>query len=227
MEKPIADIRRRIRAAALAAGRHPEDVRLVAVSKTVPPGRIRPVVMEGIRILGENYIQEAVEKAEALSDLAVSWHFIGHLQRNKARHAVRMFDLIHTLDSVRLAREIDKQAAGIGKIQEVLVQVNAGGEATKSGVSVDAAEALLREAAGLSNIRIRGLMTIPPYFDAPEAARPYFRLLASLRDRLADLRIPGIRMDELSMGMTGDFEAAISEGATLVRIGTAIFGERT
>jgi hypothetical protein len=226
MKETIRHIHQRIRAAAETAGRDPGTVRLVAVSKTVPAGRIIPAVASGVRILGENYIQEAAEKIEALADQPVSWHFIGHLQRNKARHAVRLFDLIHTVDSERLAVEVDKQAAKQGKIQEVLIQVNVGGEASKTGVSPDQAEALARTAGRLDHIAVKGLMTIPPFFDDPEAARPYFRDLALLRDRIAGCSIPGVSMEELSMGMTGDFEAAVEEGATLVRIGTAIFGER-
>ncbi len=222
----IEHIQNRIEKTARACGRDPETVRLVAVSKTVPIARIRPVIEAGVRILGENYIQEAGEKIEALGDQAVSWHFIGHLQRNKAKFAVRWFDLIHTVDSVKLAKEIDRQAAKLGKVQEVLAQVNVGGEASKAGVSPEDTEALLRGISSLDNIAVKGLMTIPPYFDAPETVRPYFRSLAELKDRLARKKIPNIILDELSMGMTGDFEAAIAEGATLVRIGTAIFGER-
>ena len=181
----------------------------------------------GVAILGENYIQEAREKIEALSDLKVEWHFIGHLQRNKAKYAVQLFDLIHSVDSIRLAREIDKQAAKHGKPQAILIQVNTGKETTKSGIYEEDAMALVRDVAQLDHIAVRGLMTLPPYFYAPEKVRPYFRALRKLRDRIRDANIPAIAMDTLSMGMTGDFETAIAEGATHVRIGTAIFGERT
>lgn len=226
MVNTIAHIQERIRAAARACNRDPEMIRLVAVSKTVAAERIRPAIEAGVRILGENYIQEAGEKIEALAEQPVAWHFIGHLQSNKAKFAVRWFDLIHTVDSVKLAREIDKQAARLGKVQDVLVQVNVGGEASKAGVSPEETETLLHSLSQLENLSVKGLMTIPPYFDAPETVRPYFRSLADLRAHLAGRSIPRIHLEELSMGMTGDFEAAIAEGATLVRIGSAIFGER-
>jgi pyridoxal phosphate enzyme (YggS family) len=222
----IESIRDRIRSAAARGGRRPEDVRLVAVSKTIPAARVREAVAVGIRRLGENYIQEAREKIESLSDLALEWHFIGHLQRNKAKYAVPLFDLIHSVDSIRLARELDKQAAKRGQNQAVLIQVNTGKEATKSGIYEEDALTLVREAAVLENITIKGLMTLPPYFNAPERVRPYFRALRELGQRIREAALPGVGMDELSMGMTGDFETAIEEGATLVRIGTAIFGER-
>jgi hypothetical protein len=223
----IDHIRDRIKAAAESCGRRAESVHLVAVSKTVPADRVKMAVAEGITILGENYIQEAREKIEALAKLKVNWHFIGHLQRNKAKFAVQLFDLIHSVDSVRLAREIDKQAAKIAKTQAILIQVNTGKEATKSGVYEEDAMTLVREAARLENVRIKGLMTLPPYFNAPAKVRPYFQALRRLRDRIHKEAIPGIEMEILSMGMTGDFETAIEEGATMVRIGTAIFGERS
>ena len=222
----IEAIRERIRIAAESCGRRQDDIHLVAVSKTVPAERVRDAAAAGVRILGENYIQEARDKIEALSDLELSWHFIGHLQRNKAKYAVRLFDLIHSVDSIRLAREIDKQAAKAGKRQAILIQVNTGKEATKSGVYEEDALALAREAAQMEHIAVRGLMTLPPYFYAPEKVRPYFRALRELSDRIRSAGLPGIEMTELSMGMTGDFETAIEEGATMVRIGTALFGER-
>lgn len=227
MKTNIDHIRDRIKAAAESCGRRAESVQLVAVSKMVPANRVKAAVAEGITILGENYIQEAREKIEALAKLKVNWHFIGHLQRNKAKFAVQLFDLIHSVDSVRLAREIDKQAAKIAKTQAILIQVNTGKEATKSGVYEEDAMTLVREAARLENVRIKGLMTLPPYFNAPAKVRPYFQALRRLRDRIEEEEIPGIDMEILSMGMTGDFETAIEEGATMVRIGTAIFGERS
>ncbi len=226
MSTAIETIRRRIRAAAEVCDRNEADIRLVAVSKTVPAERIRAVVGTGVRILGENYIQEAREKIEALADLELTWHFIGHLQRNKAKYAVRLFELIHSVDSIRLAREIDKQAAKAGKQQAILIQVNTGKEVSKSGVYEEEALALAREAAAMEHLSVKGLMTLPPYFYAPEKVRPYFRALRELRDRIREADLPGIEMTELSMGMTGDFETAIEEGATMVRIGTALFGER-
>jgi len=226
MFNALEDIHQRMRDAAVACGRDPEAVKLVAVSKTVPAERIRPAVEAGISILGENYIQEAREKVEQLAGLNVSWHFIGHLQSNKAKYAVRWFDMIHTVDSVKLAREISKQAAKLNKIQDILVQVNIGMENSKSGAAETETISMIREVSGLENIAVKGLMTIPPYFDAPEKVRPYFKSLAALRDRISAENIPKVPMEELSMGMSGDFEAAICEGATLVRIGTAIFGAR-
>jgi len=222
----IKTIRERIRSAALAAGRQPEAVRLVAVSKTVPADRVRAAVQAGITLLGENYIQEAREKIEALQDMDVSWHFIGHLQSNKAKYAVRLFDTIHSVDSLKLARELDKQAAKNAKVQDILIQVNTGKEASKAGVYEEEALALVRRAGRMAHLSVKGLMTLPPYFNAPDKVRPYFLALRELRDRIQAEALPGVSMDELSMGMTGDFEAAIQEGATLVRIGTAIFGER-
>ena len=212
--------------AAAACGRDPEGVRLVAVSKTMGIERVAEAIDAGALILGENYIQEAREKFNALYDRPVAWHFIGHLQSNKAKYAVRMFDLIHSVDSLKLARALDKEAGKNGKLQKILIQVNVSGEATKSGVAATGAIELVERIGSLQNICIKGLMTMPPYFDAPEQARPYFRQLAHLRERIVARAIPGVCMDELSMGMTGDFAVAIAEGATLVRIGTAIFGER-
>jgi pyridoxal phosphate enzyme (YggS family) len=226
MLSQIDAITKRILNAATAAGRRPDSVRLVTVSKTVAAERVRTAVESGITILGENYIQEAREKIEALQDLPVAWHFIGHLQSNKAKYAVRLFDLIHSVDSVKLARELDRHARKHNKIQNILIQVNTGKEASKSGVYEEAALDLVREAGQMENIAIKGLMTLPPYFNAPEKVRPFFQALRILRDRIRSESLPGVSMNELSMGMTGDFEAAIQEGATLVRIGTAIFGER-
>jgi PLP dependent protein len=226
MKMQIETIRERIRSAALEAGRQPEAVRLVAVSKTVPASRVRAAVQAGITLLGENYIQEAREKIDALQDMDVSWHFIGHLQSNKAKYAVRLFDMIHSVDSLKLVQELDKQAARNDKVQDILIQVNTGKEASKSGVYEEAALALVRQAGRMEHLSVKGLMTLPPYFNAPDKVRPYFRALRELRDRIQAEALPGVSMNELSMGMTGDFEAAIQEGATLVRIGTAIFGER-
>jgi pyridoxal phosphate enzyme (YggS family) len=179
-----------------------------------------------VDVLGENYVQEAQAKMAALGQVPVSWHLIGHLQTNKARQAVELFDLIHSVDSLKLARELDKQAARFGKRQAVLIQVNTGGEASKSGVAVEEALALVAAAVRLEHLEVRGLMTIPPFFDAPERARPFFRQLRELRDRYRAAPGASPAVGELSMGMTGDFEAAIAEGATLVRVGTAIFGAR-
>jgi hypothetical protein len=216
----------RIRAAETAAGRSAGEVRLVAVSKTFPAAAVREAIDAGVSDIGENYIQESREKFEALQGTGVSWHFIGHLQTNKAKQAVRMFDLIHTVDSYRLALELDRWARKIHKVQGVLIQVNVAGEATKSGVAPEEALPLIRRAAALENLAVKGLMTMPPFFNAPEMVRPFFAALRRLRDAIEAEQVANINMKELSMGMTGDFEAAVSEGATLVRIGTALFGER-
>jgi len=217
----------RIQSAAAAAGRAGVGIRLVAVSKTFPSEAIRQAIAAGVSDIGENYIQEARDKFEALQGTAVKWHFIGRLQTNKAKQAVRMFDLIHTLDSYKLALELDRCARRLHKIQPVLIQVNVAGEATKAGVAPEEALSLVRQAAALENIAVKGLMTMPPYFNAPERVRPFFAALRQLRDRIRHEEITNIGMEELSMGMTGDFEAAVAEGATLVRIGTAVFGERS
>jgi pyridoxal phosphate enzyme (YggS family) len=223
----LAGLLTRIRRAAEAAGRSAGAIRLVAVSKTVPPAAIREAIAAGVSDIGENYIQEAREKFEALRGIPVAWHFIGHLQTNKARFAVRMFDLIHTVDSYRLALELDRCAKKLQKVQDVLIQVNVSGEVAKSGVAPEEALPLVRRAAALENVAVKGLMTMPPYFNAPEKVRPFFAALRRIRDRINAEQINGSGMQELSMGMTGDFEAAIAEGATLVRIGTAVYGERS
>jgi len=220
-------VEERIKGAALSSGRDPKTVKLVAVSKTVSADRILAAIKAGVSDLGENYVQEAREKIEALGGEKISWHFIGHLQSNKAKYAVKLFDLIHSVDSLKLATELNKRAGAIGKVQKILVQVNISGEATKSGIETERAVDLVRQIAPLENLTICGLMTMPPYFNAPDKVRPYFRALRALQALIRQEAIPDVDMTELSMGMTGDFEAAIQEGATLVRIGTAIFGERT
>ncbi len=226
MKERLQGIIQRIDKVAAACGRDPASVRLVAVSKTMGIERVAEAIDAGARILGENYIQEAREKFNALYDRPVQWHFIGHLQSNKAKYAVRMFDLIHSVDSLKLARALDKEARKHSKIQKILIQVNISREETKSGIDATEVGELVEQIGKLENLRIKGLMTMPPFFDAPERARPFFQQLARLGDRISEKKFPGVDMDELSMGMTGDFEVAIAEGATLVRIGTAIFGER-
>jgi hypothetical protein len=224
--RAFTEVQERIERAAADAGRNPGDVKLVAVSKTVPAERVLEGIEAGITILGENYVQEAKEKIEALYSYSVSWHFIGHLQSNKAKYAVGLFDLIHSVDSAKLARELDKRAKKAGKVQPILIQVNISGEETKSGVDPAQVLALVRDIGALENLSVHGLMTMPPFFNAPEKVRPYFRALKQLQDRLRAESIPRVYMDELSMGMSGDFETAIQEGATLVRVGTSIFGRR-
>lgn len=226
MQTRVTAIHREMAEAARSAGRNPEEIILVGVSKRHSADEVVKAVDAGITTLGENYIQEAVDKIETLGDLKASWHFIGHLQTNKARFAVQYFDILHTVDSVKLAREIDKRARKINKVQEILVQINISQESSKSGTAASDALALVREAAVLENVSIRGLMGMPPFFDNPEEARPFFKKLAAIRSDIRAAEIPNVSMEHLSMGMSGDFKAAIQEGATMVRIGTAIFGER-
>jgi hypothetical protein len=222
----LSRVQERIREAAVSCKRDPETVKLVAVSKTVPLDLVQDGIKAGLTILGENYVQEAGEKIEALKGEDVSWHLVGHLQSNKAKHAVKLFDLIHSVDTLKLAKELDRRANALSKIQPILIQVNISGEETKSGIDTGQALTLIREAALLENIKVRGLMTMPPHFNAPDMVRPYFQALRALQSQVREEKIPNVDMSELSMGMTGDFETAIEEGATLVRIGTAIFGER-
>jgi pyridoxal phosphate enzyme (YggS family) len=226
VKKKLARVMDRINQAAISSGRDPESVRLVAVSKTISAQTVQQAIEAGVNILGENYIQETRTKFNVLASYPVSWHFIGHLQTNKAKYAVRMFDLIHSVDSFKLAVEINKQAAKSGKIQHILIQVNVAGESSKSGISLQNTLSLIKEISALNNLTIKGLMTMPPFFNEPEKVRPFFKDLRNLQDTIKREKIDHVDMEELSMGMTGDFETAIEEGATLVRIGTAIFGER-
>lgn len=225
ISRNLALINGRIRAAAEAAGRDPASVRLVAVSKTRPAADIIEAFRAGQTVFGENYIQELVPKLEEVHG-AVQWHVIGHLQSNKVKYIAGRVAMIHTVDRFSLAQEIDRQWGRLGKVCDVLIQVNISGEATKSGTTEAGAIQLVRECSLLPHIRVKGLMTMPPFFDDPDAARPYFAELRRLAEAVAAQRIAGVEMAELSMGMSGDFEAAVREGATLVRIGTAIFGER-
>lgn len=242
MEEKLEQIRQNIAEAALRRGRNPDDIRIVGATKTVAPKQIVSALRAGIEIFGGNYIQETLDKIEALSamnlDAPVSWHFIGRLQSNKAKFAVNYFDLIHSVHNEKLAAEINRQAARNDNVQDVLVQVNTGEESTKTGIFPKDAPELVRRMGSMKNIRVRGLMTMPPFFDEPARARPFFRILCDLKKRIEDEVLAhsasaaapgdpsGPTMDHLSMGMTGDYEAAVEEGSTLVRIGTAIFGER-
>lgn len=226
MKQNLISIQQRIERRAEKCGRDPKTIRLVAVGKTQAAGRVREAICAGATIIGENYIQEAREKFDQLADLDVQWHFIGHLQSNKAKYAVRMFTLIHSVDSIKLAKELNKQAQKIGKRQSILVQVNIGDSPSKSGMAEKEAAEHIDRIAEMDNLQIHGLMTMPPFFDDPEKARPYFAALRRLRDSLGSNAGLSPDFKELSMGMTGDFEVAIDEGATLVRIGTALFGER-
>ncbi len=213
--------------AAMKAGRSPEDIKLIAVTKTISPEIVREAVDIGLRIFGENRVQEARDKILALqpytSQSNIQWHLIGHLQKNKAKYAVQLFDLIHTVDSIELAEELNKQALKSAKIQKVLIQVMLSEEETKHGIAENDLMKLLNGIKLFKNIELLGFMTMPPYFENPENARPYFRRLREIRD---GLQKEGFHLLELSMGMSNDFEIAIEEGATMVRVGTAIFGER-
>jgi len=225
----IAQVRELIAAAARRAGRKPDEITLMAVSKTFPAESIRQAYVAGLRVFGENRVQEFASKAAALRDLTdVEWHLIGHLQTNKATKAVELFDAVDSVDSVRTAEKLNASAASLAKTVSVLIEINVGGETAKSGVAPDSSELeqILTSAARLGNLRIRGLMTVPPYADDPEGSRTYFRQLRQIRDGIAARSLPRISMAVLSMGMSHDFEVAIEEGATCVRVGTAIFGER-
>jgi len=225
----ISAVRRRIAEAARRAGRRAEEIALMAVSKTHPPERIREVYAAGLRLFGENRVQEFAGKAAALADLlGVDWHMIGHLQTNKAGRAAELFGAVDSVDSVKLAEKLDAAARNLGKKLGVLIEINVGGEAAKSGVAPDSDElqALLTTAPRFEAVEFRGLMTIPPFTDNPEDARPYFRAVRELRDAIAARKLPAVGLGVLSMGMSHDFEVAIEEGSTCVRVGTAIFGER-
>ena len=229
--------------AARKAGRDPTEIKLVAVSKTVEAARIKEAIKAGVSILGENYIQEAQKKIEEIGRPActepasrslaegrrfgegrpVSWHFIGHLQSNKAKYAIRFFDMIHSLDSNPLAEELNRRAEQADRVIKVMIEVNLSKEATKFGTDEERLLNLCKRIQNLKNLSLEGLMTMPPYFDSPEMSRPYYMALRELKERMTK---EGIPMKELSMGMSNDFEIAVEEGATYVRVGTAIFGPR-
>ena len=223
----LADACERIDRAARRVGRDPAGIRLVVVSKGVPVEPMRAALSAGARIFGESRLQEAVEKMAAIgAPDGVSWHFIGQLQRRKVKTVVGAFALIHSVDSLDLAEEIDRRAAAAGLSQSVLVEVNLGGEASKAGFAAGDVGQAVQQMDRLPHLAIRGLMVIPPPADDPEQTRPYFRELRRLSESLAGMGLTRSRMDELSMGMSHDFEIAVEEGATLVRVGTAIFGAR-
>jgi len=212
----------RIDKAARRAGRDPSEIKLVAVSKTVEADRIKEAIEAGVTILGENYVQEAQKKIEEIGH-GVSWHFIGHLQTNKAKYAIRLFDMIHSVDSIPLAEELNRRAEKEGRTLDVMIEVNLSGEASKFGTEEEKAFDIARKVSNFQTLSLVGLMTMPPYFDDPALSRPYFIQLRELKERMDK---EGIPVKELSMGMSNDFEVAIEEGATYVRVGTAIFGER-
>ncbi|MGB9205747.1 MAG: YggS family pyridoxal phosphate-dependent enzyme [Terriglobales bacterium] len=225
----IAQVRERIAAAARRASRNPNEITLMGVSKTFPSESIREAYAAGLRVFGENRVQEFAGKAGALRDLPdAEWHLIGHLQSNKAAKATELFDAVDSVDSVRLAEKLNASAESAGKTLSVLIEINVGGEQAKSGIapSSNELEQILQGAPRWKNLTVRGLMTVPPYTEDPEGARPYFRQLREIHDGIAARRLPAFSMDVLSMGMSHDCEVAIEEGATCVRVGTAIFGER-
>lgn len=219
----LETINKKIKEAALKVNRDPQEIKLVAVTKTATLEQIKEAINEGVKIIGENKVQEAKEKYQVLTT-EVKWHLIGHLQTNKVKYAVEIFDLIHSVDSIKLAKEIDKRSVQFKKTIDVLIEVNISGEETKYGYNPEKVEAFLKEISEFSGIRVRGLMTIAPISKNKEEVRPYFRRLRELSERIRDKNIKNIKMDYLSMGMTDDFEIAIEEGANMVRIGRGIFG---
>ena len=222
----LDEIRGRIAAAALAVGRNPSSIRLIAVSKTFPIEAIREAYAAGQRDFGVNRIQEAEQKIAAAADLAIRWHLLGHLQTNKIRKAAPAFSTIHSLDSVELLQKIDAASADAGCTPELVIQVDLAGEATKFGAAPAEVPRLFDAAAACRAARVVGLMTLPPIPETPEDARPWFRRLRQLRDQWLAAGIPPSMLAELSIGMSADFEVAIEEGSTMVRVGTAIFGRR-
>jgi pyridoxal phosphate enzyme (YggS family) len=225
----IARVQERIEAAAKRSGRRPNDIALMAVTKTMPPERVREAYQAGLRLFGENRVQEFAEKSEFVADLhGARWHLIGHLQSNKAAKAATLFDGIDSIDSLRLAEKLNEAAQKAERSLRVLIEVNVGGESAKSGVAPVSSEfeQILRAAPRLPALEVCGLMTIPPFSALPEGSRQYFAVLRRIRDEVANRKLPKISMDELSMGMSHDFEVAIEEGSTCVRVGTAIFGAR-
>ncbi|MGA7295049.1 MAG: YggS family pyridoxal phosphate-dependent enzyme [Terriglobales bacterium] len=225
----IARVREQITAAARRAGRDPNEITLMGVSKTFPADRVREAYAAGLRVFGENRVQEFAGKANSLRELPdTAWHLIGHLQSNKAAKAVELFDTVDSVDSARTAEKLNTLAASAGKTLSVLIEINVGGEQAKSGVAPasDELEQILRGATRWSHLKIHGLMTVPPYTEDPEGSRPYFRQLRQIRDRIEARNLPQIDPAVLSMGMSHDFEVAIEEGATCVRVGTAVFGKR-
>jgi pyridoxal phosphate enzyme (YggS family) len=222
----LAGIRERIAAAARSAGRDPSSIRLVAVSKTFPIDAIREAYAAGQREFGENRVQGALQKIDAAADLDIKWHLLGHLQTNKTKKAAPAFSTIHSVDSVELLQKIDAAAADAGRTPELLIQVDLAGETTKFGVPPEDVPQLFDAAVRCRAARVAGLMTLPPIPESPENARPWFRRLRELRDEWLVAGVPPSMLAELSIGMSGDFEVAIQEGSTMVRIGTAIFGSR-
>jgi hypothetical protein len=227
IKENVAQVRERIAAACRRSRRAPDEVKLVAVSKTFPPQSIRVAYEAGLRDFGENRVQEAAAKRPALSDLSITWHLVGHLQTNKARPARELFHWVHSVDSFRLAQKLDQATPSGGGRLPLLVEVNLGREESKAGVGESEVIQLAEHISQLATVEVRGLMVIPPFFDDPEQVRPYFRRLRELAQEIDAKSIANVSMRELSMGMSHDFEVAIEEGATIIRVGTAIFGARS
>jgi len=223
IKENLEKIKQQIRAKSKLVGRDPQEITLVAVAKTVEVDRIEEAIASGVTIVGESRVQEANEKYRKVGNKVI-WHLVGHLQRNKAKDAVKIFDLIHSVDSVKLANEIDKQARNGGKIQKILIEVNVSGEESKYGLSPEELIPFLKEISELANIRVKGLMTMAPLYENPDYSRPHFRKLRELMEKVKAQNIINVEMKYLSMGMTNDFEVAIEEGSNMVRIGRAIFG---
>lgn len=229
VQQNLSDIRDRIQAAARKSGRNADEIALMAVTKTFGPDSIREAYKAGLRLFGENRVQEFAGKVSQLADLSgAEWHMIGHLQSNKAGKAAELFVAVDSVDSVRLAEKLNAAAAERGQKLKVLIEVNVGGEAAKSGLDIESQELwnLLEAAPGFRQLDTQGLMTVPPFTEDPEGARVYFRKLRALRDQIAARNLPAVSMEVLSMGMSHDFEVAIQEGSTCVRLGTAVFGSR-
>ena len=226
IKKNLEKINEKIKKAALKANRSPEDIKLVAVTKTATVEQIKEAISAGVKTIGENKVQEAKGKYQVLSaDIAdIEWHLVGHLQTNKVKYAIEVFDLIHSVDSIKLAEEIDKRSLQFGIMTNILVEVNVSGEETKYGIKPEEVEPFLKEISEFSRIKVRGLMTIAPIAEDKEEVRPYFRKLRELSEKIENKNIKNVKMDYLSMGMTDDFEVAIEEGANMVRIGRGIFG---
>ena len=223
----VEHIRERTRIACLKAGRDPAAVTLLAVSKTFPATAVKEAVDAGVLDIGENYVQEMLKKREDLQDSSIRWHFIGHLQSNKVKYLSDWVFLIHAVDNATLAGEINKRGVQFGRFVDILVEVNTTDESSKFGVHPQETVKFIQSLSSLDHIKIKGLMTIGPFLPDPEGSRPMFRQLRMLKEEISLLNLPNVEMEHLSMGMTGDFEVAIDEGATIIRIGTAIFGSRT
>lgn len=226
IKKNFTSIKNELANTAEKVKRDPDEITIIGVSKKQNIQTIYKGIQAGVKTLGENYIQEAVEKIKLINNASLSWHFIGHLQSNKAKLAVKYFDLIHSVDTLKLAKEIDKQAEKISKIQTILIQINISEESSKSGIDSDKACKLAEEISLLKNIKVKGIMGMPPFTSDPEKARPFFKKLKKIKDDIEIQNFPLISMTHLSMGMSQDFNVAIEEGATMVRIGTKLFGQR-